>query len=293
VSTSPIRALLTGAIDYAGLFPPAELSMSEALRNYAAYLESSDAWALGRFVVPAAGIREMRKCAAAAGLPGHGRPPLRLSVIAALEWPALCRNGGAELSEIAVPEAVEVRAKSTEWIAKHRPLPSGVDTFFEIPIEPDPGPLIAAIKDAGGKAKVRTGGVTPDAFPGAEELARFIVTCARADVAFKATAGLHHPLRATFRLTYEPDSPTGEMFGFLNVLLAAAFARAGLDEDRITALLGEGDAGALDFGPTGIAWRGHRLATSDLARSHATFALSFGSCSFREPIDELRTLGLL
>ena len=42
-----LRALLTGVVDYAGLFPPARLPLDEAIRNYARYRQGSDAWMLG------------------------------------------------------------------------------------------------------------------------------------------------------------------------------------------------------------------------------------------------------
>ena len=294
VSGSPIRALIAGAIDYAGLFPPASLSMDDALGNYAGYLEGDDAWALGRFVVPSDRTRELVDRAKAAGLPGPGKRPFRLSVVAAEPWPFGRSTGRAvELSGIGVEEAVEIRARTRDSILECGPLPAEPEVFFEIGVEADPSPLVAAIKQVGGRAKVRTGGVTPDAFPTAPRLARFIVTCARAGVAFKATAGLHHPLRASYRLTYDPSSPTGQMFGFLNVLLAAALARLGLDEERVAAVLSEGDLAAFRFAPAGVAWREHYVSTEDLSRARATLALSFGSCSFREPIDELQALGLL
>ncbi|MDQ3951273.1 MAG: hypothetical protein M3282_13145, partial [Gemmatimonadota bacterium] len=167
------------------------------------------------------------------------------------------------------------------------------DVFYEIPIDSDPGPLVAAISRVGGKAKVRTGGVTADAFPRAADLARFIVTCAEAAVPFKATAGLHHPLRATYRLTYDPDSPRGEMFGFVNVLLAAAFARFGLGTDAAVDLLLERSRAALRFSTDGVEWRDRRVGIGALAATRGALALSFGSCSFTEPIEELEALGLL
>ncbi len=294
VSGSPVRTLVAGAIDYAGLFPPAGLSMNDAIGSYASYLESEDAWALGRFVVPRTRARELVDCASAAGLPRAGRPPFRLSLVSAA-GPSAGRADiePLDLEDIAVAEAIEVRAPSREWILATGPVSPGPEVFFEIAIESDPGPVVAAIKEVGGKAKVRTGGVTPDAFPTARDLARFVATCAREGVAFKATAGLHHPLRSRYRLTYDHDSPSGEMFGFINVLLAAAFARAELDEESVAALLTERDVKAFRFGKAGVSWREHEVSTDDLARARATLALSFGSCSFREPIDDLQALGLL
>ena len=93
--------------------------------------------------------------------------------------------------------------------------------------------LIAAMAGTGAHAKIRTGGVTPEAFPQATSVARFIHACAMADVGFKATAGLHHPVRGEFNLTYEPACPRGVMYGFLNVFMAAALAmsaRLGVEE---------------------------------------------------------------
>ena len=98
---------------------------------------------------------------------------------------------------------------------------------------------LAAVRRLGGRAKVRTGGVTRDAFPTTSDLIRFLRRCVRAGLPFKATAGLHHPLRAEYRLTYAPDSPAGVMFGFLNLFLATAFLRAGMEETEAARLLEE------------------------------------------------------
>jgi hypothetical protein len=292
VSASAIRTLLAGAIDYAGLFPPATLPMREAVRNYASYLHGADAWALGRFVVPVARLAELHECAASV-LPS-AKPPWRLSVLAgaggASDWAAAETFAGKG----AVVDAVELRVSSPDDVrAAAARLPTDVDVFYEVPIDNEPRQFVAAIARVGAKAKVRTGGVTPDAFPQAENLARFIVTCARATVPFKATAGLHHPLRATYRLTYEADSPRGEMFGFVNLLLAAAFARAGLPANAVAELLVERNATAFRFLTDAVEWRDRRIGTDALAEARATFALSFGSCSFTEPIEELGALGLL
>src|SRR5687767_279114 len=59
-----LHILLRSSIDYAGLFPPAGLDMSRAVRNYAEYLSGPHAWALGRFVLPASRIEEFEAAAA-------------------------------------------------------------------------------------------------------------------------------------------------------------------------------------------------------------------------------------
>jgi hypothetical protein len=172
-------------------------------------------------------------------------------------------------------------------------MPSGLQAYFEVPIDRDPGMLVAAIGRLGGRAKVRTGGVTRDAFPSTASLLRFLQSCVGARVPFKATAGLHHPLRAEYRLTYEPGSPTGTMFGFLNVFLAAAFLADGMDESEAALLLEEKSPSAFEFDRRGITWRNHRLGQDALDEARRDVIVSFGSCSFTEPIEELQALNIL
>jgi hypothetical protein len=290
VSVPTIRTLLAGAIDYAGLFPPASLSMDEAVRNYASYRAAADSWALGRFVVPMTRLGEFRECAASVL---SAESPWRLAALAGAggdDWHGVEHVG----HHGAVVDALELRARTPDDVrAAASRRATDLDVFYEIPIDSDPGPLVAAIARVGGKAKVRTGGVTAEAFPNPADLARFVVTCARAAVPFKATAGLHHALRATYCLTYDADSPRSEMFGFLNVLLAAAFARAGLGTQDVTDVLAESDAAALRFGSDVVEWRGRRVSMEVLAETRGALAPSFGSCSFTEPIEELEALGLL
>ena len=174
-----------------------------------------------------------------------------------------------------------------------RAMPPNLQAYIEIPIARDPGGLIDAIGRLGGRAKVRTGGVTRDAFPATVDLIRFIHHCARARVPFKATAGLHHPLRAEYPLTYAPGSASAPMFGFLNVLLAAAFLGTGMDDAEAALLLEESSPAAFRFDERGIGWRGHLLDRRALQSSRQEGMISFGSCSFTEPIGDLEALNLL
>jgi hypothetical protein len=112
-------------------------------------------------------------------------------------------------------------------------------------------------------------------------------------VPFKATAGLHHPIRAEQALTYEPGSPRAVMHGFLNLFAAAAFARAGADAAEIESVLQEADASAFRLDDRGLGWRHRHASIADLAETRRVFAASFGSCSFAEPVADLRELGLL
>jgi hypothetical protein len=166
-------------------------------------------------------------------------------------------------------------------------------SYAEIPIARDPSALVRALAAHGGRAKVRTGGITADAFPSTRDVARFLGACAAAGLPFKATAGLHHPLRTEARLTYESGSSSATMFGFLNLFLGAAFARSGLPADQLAGLLEERSVDAIRFDDDGVSWKGHRLGTTDLAATRQDSAIAFGSCSFEEPVKDLGDLGLL
>ena len=303
-----VWTLLSRAIDYAGLFPPAQLDMPGAVAEYASYLDSADAWALGRFVAPVARLDELAAEATASRSPATGalgrrRSPHGLSVVLGPDVAAggasvLAYNGSHDADAEqwwGRVEAVELRAGTSDAIADAMRLIPGdeFERYVEIPITIDPTALVRAVGVAGGFAKVRTGGTTADAFPSSTDLARFLATCVAEGVSFKATAGLHHPLRGDYPLTYEPGSSTGKMYGFLNVFLATAFLRAGLGEGVAREILEEQDPSSLTFDEAGVAWRGHRLSAAQLADARGFAIRSFGSCSFREPVDDLTALGML
>ncbi|MCA8942269.1 MAG: hypothetical protein KDB80_06875, partial [Planctomycetes bacterium] len=186
-------------------------------------------------------------------------------------------------------------AASPEFIDKSMEIiPEQIDPFFEIPWDADPRGYIAAAVGTGAAMKIRTGGVTPDLIPPTDAVARFIHACAMAPVRFKATAGLHHPVRAEQALTYEDGAPRAVMHGFLNVFVASVLARARrLDEATIAKILDETDPGAFTFTHDAIAWRNLDIAPDDADKYRETFITSFGSCSFEEPVEDLTALGLL
>jgi hypothetical protein len=298
----PLRLLLQHSIDYAGLFPPAGLAMRPALENYAAYRAGPNAWALGRFVVPAARLDEL-ETAARGVLPAAPDDPWRLSVLVGSD-PAAdvrrlselnCRHAAAGAGAL-VADMVELKADTDEAAeAALAKLPAHLTAFVELPVARDPAAALAVIARHGAGAKVRTGGVTADAFPATADLLRFLRAAVSAGVPFKATAGLHHPIRASYRLTYEPDSPSGTMYGFLNLFLTAAFLRQGMADADAARLLEESDPASLELDRAGggVGWRGHHLGADALVESRARGLGSFGSCSFEEPIGDLASLHLL
>ena len=132
---------------------------------------------------------------------------------------------------------------------------------------------LAAIQS--GFAKIRTGDATSG------QVADFLSAAAARRLPFKATAGLHHPIRSA------------AMHGFLNVFTAAVFAWYGAEQALLLELLDDQDASSFAFSMDEMRWRGRPLSTAQIQAARRDFAHSFGSCSFAEPLDGLRALGLL
>ncbi|MGA9355341.1 MAG: hypothetical protein WBV46_16740 [Terriglobales bacterium] len=297
-------ALLSGLIDYAGLFPPASLGIAAAVANYDAYLSGEYSWMLGRFIVPVARLEEFQSALAdlPAALESASSSSWGLSVLPGADVVADVsrirefndRLGVGNSTRRVRIESIEVRIASAVEIEPLSALiPAETEIYFEIPLTADVGDCIAAVADCGRRAKIRTGGETADKFPAAASVVEFMRLCAAKGVAFKATAGLHHPIRSAHRLTYQADSPTGMMHGFLNVFLAAAFLRAGMDARLAADLVNEQSASAFRVDSTTVVWRENRLSLDDILAARRNFAISFGSCSFTEPVEDLRGLCLL
>ncbi len=229
---------------------------------------------------------------------------------AALTWPQVAQNYERYLSS---PES---------WILNRLVLPAQLANVQLQPawrvtllVEDEPGPLPPRIETLETKAarrlslptyceaplaqvgsafaKIRTGGLTPDAIPPPEEIADFLHSAAARHIPFKATAGLHHPIRSLRPLTYSADSPRAIVHGFVNVFVAAAFAWLGAEPRILVAILDESDASAFQFLDGEMLWRPFGMGTAQIAEARRDFAHNFGSCSFEEPIAGLKELGWL
>jgi hypothetical protein len=285
-----LHILLSSLIDYAGLFPPSGLNMADAVANYDRYRSGPNAWALGRFIVPAARLTEFEQWFVANRTPWHLSALIGQNLAEDL---ARIAEFNARHQHVAVIDTLEAKATiPAEVETLRRQIPDSIIPYFEIPPSGDSRLLIQAIGAAHSRAKIRTGGLTQEMFPPAEQVLSFLEACVSANVAFKATAGLHHPVRCMKPLTYEKDSPTGTMHGFLNVFLAAAFLLDGMSAKELQGLLLEDDASNFVLEEVSISWRGRRLSQSRLLESRA-LAASFGSCSFEEPMEDLLALNLL
>jgi hypothetical protein len=253
-------ALLGRLIDHAALFPPASMDMPEAIEADRRARASEHAWMLDRFIVPASKLHE---------LPTEAP---RLSVV--------LDGGEGDLETVAAtPHDVElVEAKiDPEWIPDTQELVNaklpGVRAFWELSPGRGLRGAVAAVREARAGAKIRCGGKT---LPSVEEVASFVTACRDAGVPFKATAGLHHPIRS------------GERHGFLNLLAAAVFA----DGDT-EAILAEEDPSAFTLDERGFGVYDHRADAETIAAARAELFVAYGSCSFDEPVHDLEALGVL
>ena len=142
------------------------------------------------------------------------------------------------------------------------------ETYFEFDLEAAPG-LVERLARSGGRLKVRCGPQVPSI----DALARTIRACRGSSLPFKATAGLHHAV-----------GQDGQ-HGFVNLLAAAVFG----DEE---AALAEEDQEAFAIDGDAFRWRDRTASATEVERARELF-VAFGSCSFDEPVDDLRRLGLL
>jgi hypothetical protein len=234
------RAALSALIDHAPLFPPASLSVPDAIAEDRRARADEHAWLLARLVWPSSKLDELE---------GEDRA---LSVLL------------DEGLSVPVTQSPHVEAIETRWEAGLEGLAG--EAYVELPLDDELGDRVAALAACGLRAKVRCGGAE---VPSAAALGRFLRACREAGVPFKATAGLHHPLAAPGR------------HGFLNVLAACAF-----EDDA--ALEGE-----VELDADGLRWRDRGAGADEVARVRREQLVAVGSCSFFEPVDDLRKLGVL
>jgi hypothetical protein len=294
-----LRVALAGFVDYAGLFPPAGLDLAAVVANAERYARSPERWFLGRLVVPAGKLHECAALVDAGAPPDRARgwtvsvlvqPGDALDLVAPAVKAFDGRMAGRGVQVVSV-EAAAGTAADVEAIAA---LPATLERYVEVALDAGLEGMLDRIASRGCAAKVRTGGLTADRIPSPGDLARCVVACRDREVPFKATAGLHHPLRASHPLTYEPASPCATMHGFVNLLAAAALLHARrIDASDVAHVLSETEASAFAPEADQLRWRDKGVSTDELRACRTHLLRSVGSCSFEEPLCDLRALGWL
>ncbi|WP_063819393.1 hypothetical protein [Herbidospora cretacea] len=244
-----MNPLFAALVDDAGLFPPTSLPMADALARHEADRAAGSRVLTHRFLCLASRLHEITS-----------PRPERIGVIV--------DDPHADLGDA---DLIEVRLG--------KPVPH-TDARLFVEVTADELDGMDAVTHPGhtGRAgfKIRCGGLTREAFPSPEEVARFITFCARNAIPFKATAGLHHAVR-------HYDTTLGVWrHGFLNLLLAT---HAALHDGDPLPILASSEADRLA-----------RLAVAvpeeEALRTRESL-VSYGSCSTAQPIADLRELGLI
>lgn len=299
------RAFLGELIDDAGLFPPAQLSMPEALLAHERARTGPHAWMLGRFIVAASRLRELAETL------DDGAGALRISVVIDGERSA----GFAAIAKHAETGSRRLLVKSVELKLRNpsatttgadeqmkivldakEAAPAGAAVYFELDVSAGAAPEAAleAIARAAQSsesrifAKIRCGGLVAEAIPAPARLAQVIKRAVELRVALKATAGLHHPL-------CRRQAEAGfTMHGFLNVIGAAVLASTlPVSESTIEAMIADEDPASFELDSTRLRWRDLSITAGEIGSARARTIHSYGSCSFDEPVEDLIALGIL
>jgi hypothetical protein len=281
---SVIANMLDGLFDYAGLFPPASLDLPAVVRNYLCYRQGRHADALGRLIVDRNRAQELRAVA------GERLREIQLSLVASSERDL---DGMLYLLHTGLPiDAVEIKVNAPSEIERTaRKLPAGLTMYFEVPVEAGDAKVLDAICATGARVKLRMGGLTAGAFPSPRATAGMLQALADRHLMFKATAGLHHPLRSSHAFTDAPGSAVGTMHGFVNLASAAAIIHLGGDAIDAALILEETDPHAWQISPEAIAWHEFRWSALQMEEVRREFFHSIGSCSFMQPVEEMEELG--
>lgn len=323
-----LKEFMREIIDYAGLFPPADLPLDAAIRNYASYKKSDNAWMLSRFIIPASRLEAL-------SIYGDelfaDHPPFVFSVLgrgtqttadfeAALDAViSACRTFKADhdwhvetdLLEMKLPKETafshdvdllhQLMDRTAETLNRHAVTPNTIfyEGFFDKSWRKDIDAILQAIAKHNEAAKhyenynyaaykIRCGGVEAEHFPSPEQVA-FVLTRARElNVPIKGTAGLHHPVR------HYAESVQTTMHGFLNVFGGAMLGYANdLNDKELEEILKEEDAEQFIFTDEAFSWKSYSISTEEIKTLREIALLSYGSCSFDEPREDLQKLGLM
>ena len=312
------KALFNGIIDYAGLFPPARLPMEEAFGRFLEHRSESDGWMLGRFVCPASRFSELEPLLTGIDptqLPiklavlGRGGASVEEFLEAVERDAAAVRSLSSRYDQRVAADVFEVRlparggvavAVESAWRLLSEGGSSLITPYFEVSLLGDWRPRlpasVAAVRDTDRIAgeeqrvglKIRCGGLEAAEVPEPAAVAAAIATCRATGVPLKATQGLHHPIRH-----HDPELDT-MVHGFLNLFVASSLALVhDLPVTRLIEIVAEADPTAFAINEERLGWRDIEASAEQIAVSRRDLLTTFGSCSFREPRDDLREINLI
>lgn len=326
--SNSLKQLITHLIDYAGLFPPASLPLKEAYEQFTGYINESDEWILSKFICPA---KQLSSLAELINSDEYNYKPFSISVLGRsgtnseefikgtaedvnliIQFLQQTKNKFlTDAFEVRLPEdlvlgdnpdAMYEVMNSTAAIIKEN-VPFYVKVFFEIPLKNDWKSSVNNFASALKKHneffgqdenfprsgfKLRTGGVEASAFPYPEQIAYVINASYENQLPLKFTAGLHHPFR------HYNETVKTKMHGFLNVFGAGVLLYGNdlLEQDLID-ILSDEDAENFKFDDNNLRWKEFKSPVKVIENARKNFVISYGSCSFDEPREDLINLKLM
>jgi hypothetical protein len=275
-----MRALWSGIVDDAAVFPPGNAPLDVAVRRHDEHRAAAHADLVGPLLIPTTAVDDL------AALTADRADPLAIGLVA---------RPGVAAAEIEAALANALRCNTVEvtgvelgWTDGWRHLDlRDVPVVLEVPRGQDHdvalADLRAHLRDGQPvRAKLRTGPTPTWTWPDEAELADWLLAAAALEVPFKLTGGLHHAVRGR----YTPfGASEEENHGLLNVLLAVHAAADGSSADHVRRLLEVRDA--QDLADLLRAW------DDDAVRLTRSLLTAFGCCEVADPVTELTDLDLL
>ena len=325
-----LETYLSGILDYAGLNPPTNLSLRESFSNFVKHKQSPYSWMISKFVVGSDLLDPLVKLI---NEYDKSPVPFNLTVVAVpssslTEYKQVVTDVVKQIAtmysvaekeirvptlEIKLPEEslygsdnrtlIEAVAYTVKIMNRSKKLPHQV--FFEIPgydFEPKLCQKVMKVISAHNLLtqndefdsysfsgfKIRCGGVEMHQFPSSKYLANAIIFSRDENVPVKFTAGLHHPIR------HYNESLEAKMHGFINVFGSAILSYTqDLTVQEVQTVLEDKNPKSFSFTDQYFAWRELAAPLLEIKMLRLLSVTSFGSCSFEEPVEDLKGLKLL
>ena len=324
-----LRTFMEGLIDYAGLFPPAELPLNEAIKEYISQVKSRNSSILNRFIIHTSKLDDLDEFMPLFDEVG----PLNLSVLGGggnnddeylnkIRENIDCINAYREKhAEKILIDIIECKmpsnspSKNVMKEATNLLNQNGLTHYHEFKELPQVGitysteqdesnwdeeivstvEMISEFDNSG--IKIRCGGIVKEAFPSVEQVAAMIQTCVTVDIPLKFTAGLHHPIR------HYAEEYGEYMHGFINTfgagILATTFPKPKNLQEKyrmfilLSHMIDDQNAENFRFGKDSMTWKvgddretEFEININQIKTAREKNMISYGSCSFQEPIDD-------
>ena len=300
-----VYCFLQKLIDYAGLFPPADLEIKTSLENYAKYIQSKDKWMMSKFIVPVSSLNDITYNIIKMFSEKY---PIILSIISNDIYNDIESikkfsqiNSKTIIFSTYESQVLDISRFSTNLLDIYKLSEREglrLESFYEILSDDNwvskMNETVSIISKFNTECKtnigfkLRCGGVKSHMFPVVENIGHAIIACRDANVPMKFTAGLHHPV------SRYSESVKTKMYGFLNIFVGGMIAhKFNLKNEQLKEILLDENPKNFIFDTNGLHWKSYSISNIEIAKYRKESFISYGSCSFNEPREDLKKLGLL